>query len=127
MDIVETPDGKWHGIAVTRFEAHKPGWKKKWRIALPSGRLVMRIRNGDLIKLLHEGNEKVMKVVRLNPSGGRLYLSPHNEGGEFQKRHENSEDHFRWDLASISGLKARLARLISITADSQIFDPGPPQ
>ena len=38
MDIVETPDGKWHGIAITRFEAHKPGWKDKWRRSLPHGK-----------------------------------------------------------------------------------------
>lgn len=127
MDIVEAPDGKWHGIAVTRFEAHKPGWKNKWRIYLPDGRLVMRVRNGDLINLIHEGDEKVMKVVRLNPSGGRLYLAPHNEAGEFQKRHEDAEDHFRWDLASISKLKSRQARLVQNTADGQVIGLGLPR
>jgi CRISPR-associated endonuclease Csn1 len=127
MDIVETPDGKWHGVAVTRFEAHKPEWKKKWQRSHPDGRLVMRVRNGDLIKLTHDGDEKVMRVVRISPSANIFYLVPHNEGGEFQKRHENDDDHFRWELGSISKYKERKARLVRITPDGQIIDPGPPK
>lgn len=127
MDIVEAPDGKWHGIAVTRFEAHRPGWQNKWRMHLPNGRLMMRVRSGDSIKLLHDGTERVMRIVRLSPSNGLLYLVSHNEGGELQKRHDDQLDHFRWDFAAISGLKSRSARLIHITADSQLVAPGTPQ
>ena len=126
MDVVETPDGKWQGIGVTRFEAHQPGWKKKWQRAFPDGKLVMRVRKGDLIKLLHSDQEKVMAVVRLAPSNNRFYLAPHNESGKFQDRHEDKNDFFEWDLATVSRLKPRSARLVRITPDGQLIDPGPP-
>jgi CRISPR-associated endonuclease Csn1 len=130
MDIVETPDGKWHGVAVTRFQAHKfkknDAWKTIWRKDYPDGRLTMRVRNGDLLMLEHEGEEKVMQVVRLNPSGNRLYLAPAYEAGKFADRHKDADDEFRWDLAGISGLKPRKARLMRVTPDGQLLDPGPP-
>lgn len=130
MDIVETPDGKWHGVAVTRFQTHKfkhnGEWKKLWRKEHPDARLVMRVRNGDLLKLEHEGVEKVMVIVRLNPSGNRLYLAPANEAGDFQSRHSDPDDRFRWDLATISKLRSRKARLVRVTLDGQLVDPGRP-
>lgn len=130
MDIVETPDGKWHGVAVTRFQAHKfkrdDAWKTLWRKDYPDGHLTMRVRNGDLLMLEHEGEEKVMQVVRLNPSGNRFYLAPAHEAGKFADRHKDANDDFRWDLAGISGLKSRKARLVRVTPDGQLVDPGPP-
>jgi len=130
MDIIETPDGKWHGVAVTRFQAHKfkkdDAWKTLWRKDYPDGRLAMRVRNGDLLMLEREGEEKVMQVVRLNPSGNRLYLAPAYEAGKFADRHKDPDDEFRWDLAGISGLKPRKARLVRVTPDGQLLDPGPP-
>lgn len=126
MDIVETPDGKWHGVAVTRFEAHKSGWKKKWQREYPDARLLMRVRNGDLLKLLHEGVEKVMRVVRLSPSNSILYLVGVSDSGTYQDRHKDPQDPFRWDYATISKLKTRQARLVRVTADGQIIDPSLP-
>jgi CRISPR-associated endonuclease Csn1 len=125
MDIVETPDGKWHSLGITRFEAHKDGWEEKWRGAHPDGRLVMRVRNGDVIKLEHDGQEQAMLVVRLNVSGNRFYLAPHNETGELAKRHADPEDEFRWDLATVSKLKGRRARLVHVSPDGRLIDPGP--
>ncbi|MEQ1724604.1 MAG: hypothetical protein ABL882_01590 [Sphingopyxis sp.] len=125
MDVVETPDGKWQGIGITRFEAHQPGWQKKWRQVFLDGRLVMRVRKGDLIKLVVGGQEKVMTVIRLVPSNNRFYLVPHHEAGKFQERHNDNNDLFRWDWGSIAGYKQRLARLVRISPDGQLIDPGP--
>ncbi len=126
MDIVETSDGKWHGVAVTRFQAHKSGWQRNWRKVHPDALLVMRVRNGDLIRLENEGMERVMRVVRLNPSGNRIYLAAANEAGDYQRRHDDPDDDFRWDLAGIGGLKSRKARLVRVTPDGQLIDPGLP-
>ncbi len=127
MDVVETPDGKWQGLGVTRFEAHQPGWKKKWRRTFADGKLVMRLRKGDLLKILHDGEEKIMLVHDLRPSANLCKLAPHNETGKLQERHDqdNDKDPFRWDFGSISGYKQRRARPVRITADGQLVDPGP--
>ncbi len=34
-------------------------------------------------------------------------LGPHNEGGDYPKRHADPDDPFRWDFAAISSLKHR--------------------
>ena len=127
MDVVETPDGKWQGLGVTRFEAHQPGWKKKWRRTFADGKLVMRLRKGDLLKILHDGEEKIMLVHDLRPSANLCKLAPHNETGKLQERHDQDydKDPFRWDFGSISGYKQRRARPVRITADGQLVDPGP--
>lgn len=126
MDIVEDTDGKWRGIGITRFEAHQAGWQNKWRNTFPAGRLVMRLHRGDLIKLLHDGIEKVMLVHDLRPSANLCKLAPHNETGKLQERHDDKNDPFRWDFGSISGYKDRRARLVHVTPDGHMFDPGPP-
>jgi len=130
MDIVETPDGAWHGVTVTRFQTHRLAkndeWKHLWRKAHPDARLIMRVRNGDLIGLEHDGTEKVMRVIRLNPSGNRLYLAAANEAGDFQRRHDNPDDDFRWDLAGIGKLKSRKARLVRVTPDGRLIVPVSP-
>lgn len=127
MDIIEDADGKWKSVGVTRFEAHQQGWKKKWKAAFPDGKLVMRVRNGDLIKLDHKGNLTIMQVRVLDAANNRLRLAPDNEAGSFEKRHKDENDQFRWNLAAISKLKERNARLVRISPDGQLIDPGPPR
>jgi CRISPR-associated endonuclease Csn1 len=107
MDIVEGADGAWRGYAATVFEVNQPGFTPRWRAELPEARLVMRLHKGDLIELEDNGMRRVKRVVRINPSGGRLYLAAHDEGGELAKRHDEPDDAFRWDLASISKLRER--------------------
>jgi hypothetical protein len=43
-----------------------------------------------------------------------LYLAEHLEGGALRKRHDDTTDLFRWDFASIGGLKGRKARLVHV-------------
>jgi CRISPR-associated endonuclease Csn1 len=115
MDIVEGPDGAWRGHAVSRFDANRKGFVPAWQ-AEPGARLVMRLFKGDTVELDDDdGLRRIKRVVRINPSSGRLYLAAHDEGGELAKRHDDPEDPFRWDLASISRLKARGCRRISLS------------
>jgi len=57
-----------------------------------------------------DGVRRVKRVVRLSPSNNILYLANHNEGGEFAKRHEDRNDPFRWDFATIARLSERICR-----------------
>jgi CRISPR-associated endonuclease Csn1 len=108
MDIIECADGIWRGFAATIFEVNQKRICPKWKTLYPNAKHIMRVHKGDLLKLLDENNNLTIKrVVRINPSASRLYLANHNESGELMKRHDNPDDHFRWDLASISKLKER--------------------
>lgn len=128
MDIVETPDGEWHCFAVTRFLTHKhkvkDAWKRLWTARFPDGRLIMRVHNNDLILLVREGEERVMRVVRLNPAAKRFFLAETHEAGNLEERHNHPNDHFRWDFAHVGKLKSRRARLVRVGADGQLVDPG---
>jgi len=129
MDIVETPDGKWHGIAQSTFEANQEQRQKKngitvtekWQIERPDATFIMRVHKGDTLQLFDDdGVNQIKRVVRINPSANRLFLAYHNEAGILAKRHMDKDDHFRWDLATISKLKARRARRVRIDQTGRI-------
>jgi CRISPR-associated endonuclease Csn1 len=117
MDIVEDPDGGWRGYAATVFEVNQRDFTPRWRTDLPGARLMFRLHKGDMVELADiDGIRRIKRVVRINPSGGRLYLAAHDEGGELAKRHDDPEDAFRWDLASVSKLNDRGCQLLAVDA-----------
>ena len=108
MDIIEDADGVWLGFATTVFDFNSKDRKPSWQAEHPGARLVMRVHKGDMVEVTDDdGSRRIKRVVRLAPSASRLYLADHNEGGDFQKRHDDPDDSFRWDLATISNLKDR--------------------
>jgi CRISPR-associated endonuclease Csn1 len=115
MDIVQMRDGTWRGFAETVYAVNRKDWRPIWEKERTGGKLVMRLHKGDMIEIDDpDGARRVKVVVRLNPSGARIYLAPHNEGGDFQKRHDDPHDLFRWDLAGIGRLKERNARAVRV-------------
>ena len=116
MDIIQTPDGKWIGVAVSIFAANQSERDDVlWREAHPDGKFIMRLHKSDTIQLFDEdGENRVKRVVRLNPGNNRVFLAGHHDSGELQKRHDNKDDPFRWDLANIAKLKDRRARRVVI-------------
>jgi CRISPR-associated endonuclease Csn1 len=123
VDIVERPDGRWDGYGVTVFAANQ-----KDNCAAENGaRVVMRIHKGDLLKMEHDGQERIMRAVRLAPQNGRLYLAEHHESGDLAKRHADKDDPFRWALVSFNQLKVRGARRVGVDVLGRVSDPGPPR
>lgn len=114
VDIVETPDGKWHGEGVSVFDANRPDHSPAWRERLPGARLVMRLHKGDLVEVEHDGLRKVMRVYRLEPSNDRVRLAGHTEAGALQARHDDKDDPFRWFLAGYTALKKGGARPVRV-------------
>jgi CRISPR-associated endonuclease Csn1 len=114
VDIYELEDGKWQGEAVTVFDANRARTVPRWRAAYPQARLVMRVHKGDLIALERNGIREVMVVRRLEPSANRLRLVPHNEAGDFVRRHAAADDPFRWFMPSYSTLRECKAEVVRI-------------
>lgn len=131
VDIVETPDGTWRGVGVTRFEANRqkrlgaktPLWKEQYQDA----RHIMRVHKNDLLMLEKDGREQVMRVVKLQPSSSTFALAAHDAAGTLQKRHDAKDDAFRWDFANFGKLKERRARLVHVDPAGKLHDPGPPR
>lgn len=123
VEIFEKPDGKWDGEAVRRFDANVQNAGSgrphplQWRANHPDAKLVMRICKGDLIRLDHDGETKIMVVHRLDASAGRFKLAGHNETGNLDKRHatNNEVDPFRWLMASYNTL--RKANAVKVRVD----------
>lgn len=114
MDIVQMREGDWQAFAATRFEVNQKDWRPPWERQKLGGKLVMRVHKGDVIAIEDRGAKRYMSVHRLSPSNNVLYLAEHFEGGSLGKRHNDGNDLFRWDFASVSSLKARKARLVHV-------------
>lgn len=108
VDIVKMRDGSWKGFGATIFEVNRKDWRPVWEREKLGGLLVMRLHKGDLIELEDpDGVRRVKRVVRLRVQAGQLMLAGAADGGDFQKRHDDPDDPFRWDYAAISGLGRR--------------------
>lgn len=108
IDIVSMRNGTWKGFAASVFDVNRSGWRPEWETKRLGGKLVMRLHKGDMVEIDDkDGQRRVKTIVRISPSNGVLYLVAHNESGDLQKRHDDPDDTFRWDFASISGLKDR--------------------
>jgi CRISPR-associated endonuclease Csn1 len=127
VDIFEQPGGAWTGSPVTVFEANNPRALDEKRKGHPAARRVMRIHKGDYLKLDVAGGGTIYRVIRLNARANRLYLAQHYEAGDFQKRHDDKGDPFRWLLASYGTLRERGARKVSVNTLGRVRDPGPPK
>ncbi len=127
MDILEAPDGGWFPHA-TDIWAAQSGEAHDWREAHPDARFIMRLYKNDTIQLFDldddgnpiAGSNCIKRVVRLEPSANRVRLVGVNEAGEYDKRHNDPDDPFRWELATISRLKARRARRVRIDETGRV-------
>ncbi|MDQ0467680.1 type II CRISPR RNA-guided endonuclease Cas9 [Labrys wisconsinensis] len=110
IDIVAMRDGSWKGFAATLIEVNRPGWRPQWERDRLGGKLVMRLRKGDMVELESERGGRVVKTVQqLWMKQNLVVLAEHREGGDLQKRHrtDNEIDPFRWDFANIGKLRQR--------------------
>ena len=121
MDIVETPDGVWRGVAQSVFDANQIKPQTDWRNVYPDARFIMRLHKNDTLQLFDEdGVNRVKRVVRIAPSANRLMLAEHTDAGKLQERHDDRDDAFRWDLATISRLKHRRARRVRVDETGRV-------
>lgn len=113
IDIYENRDGKWIGIGVDSYRANRSSQSTK----NDAGTFIMRIHKGDFLQVrdIDPGENHIKRVHQLKVKAQQLVLAGANEGGELQKRHEDTSDGFRWDFATINKLKKRQARRVRFT------------
>lgn len=114
VDIYEDEKGIWRGEAVSVFKANQPGMQPEWMTLEPRPRHIMRIFKNDMISVVHEGERKIFRVVRLVISQNLFYLVEHNQSGNFQKRHEDKEDPFRWYFGNYEKLRQNSAYKVRV-------------
>jgi CRISPR-associated endonuclease Csn1 len=114
VDILLSPEGRWVARATTVFRANQKNDALNGRSADGGDRLVMHVFKGDMLRIDHEGRNKIVKIVRLSPSNNVLYLVEHSEAGVFQARHDDKEDPFRWIFANFDKLREWNAERIRV-------------
>lgn len=114
LDIYETVDGSWDGAAVTVFDANQRHARRERDPATPRPTFLMRLHKGDLLQADFGEGLAVWRVVRLEPSARRVRLVMHNEAGNYEERHKDGDDPFRWNFASYARLKEAGARAVRV-------------
>lgn len=128
IEITRNDKGKWEGQVISTFRAYqiarKHGAKRLRHPALAqSGKaLVMRLINGDFVKLDLEAREAVMRVVSIN-AAGRLTLAEHYEAN-VDARNKNGDDPYAYTYKTSGSLQKAKARRVTISPIGELRDPG---
>ncbi|MDD9875148.1 MAG: type II CRISPR RNA-guided endonuclease Cas9 [Gammaproteobacteria bacterium] len=125
LDVFEMPGGELKFSVATVFDVNQPGWKAE---VPEGGRLVMRLHKGDMVKIDgDDGARKVMRVQRIEVSAKRIRLIPHNEAGDFQKRHDDPNDSFRWEFFGFGSFTKRRLRPVIVSPTGKVKRRPPPE
>jgi len=126
LNVFEMSDGSLEFRVATVFQVNQPDWKAE---APEGGRLIMRLHKGDMVKVdsKSSGNREVMRVQKIQPSNRTLALVPHNEAGDYQKRHDNRDDPFRWEFFGFSSFRGRNLHAVTVTPTGAVKRRLPPE
>ena len=127
VEIFQTADGKWRGEALRRFDVNQKSYAPRWRTERPDERLVMRLHKGDLVRLEHEGQRRIMVVRQLDASNDRIKFAEHRETGNLQARHDtpNEIDPFRWLMAAYGAMQKRGAEPVRVDEIGRVWTVKP--
>ncbi|MGD0190994.1 MAG: type II CRISPR RNA-guided endonuclease Cas9 [Rhizomicrobium sp.] len=125
VDILESADGKWVAAAMSVFRANQNDLRPDWQNSASGARFVMRVFKGDMLRVDHDGKSKIVKIVRLSPSNNVLYLVAHNEAGNFQERHDDKDDPFRWIFANFDRLREWNAERVRVDELGRVWRVRP--
>lgn len=123
VDILKSPEGRWFARATTVFQANQK--HETVKPEADAGGFVMRVFKGDMLRIDHDGKEKIVKIIRLSPSNNVLYLVEHNEAGVFQARHDDKDDPFRWIFANFDKLREWNAERVRVDELGRVWRVRP--
>ena len=125
FEVWELSCGTWDAEVVTMFDAHRPDFVPRMRREHHNARKIMSLKKGDMVAYNdpETGNRIVAIVRKFDQRNKQLYLDPHNEAGDLDKRErERTYKPLRPRPNPLKGYKPRQVRIDEI---GQVFDPGP--
>ena len=129
IEITCGDNGRWEGEVISTFEAyqqvrqHGEQYLRHPTLSMSRRPLIMRLIIGDSVRVVTDGLTRLMRVVKIDPSTN-VVLAEINEAGELKKRHDDSNDSFRYmNLRGESFRKAK-ARRVTISPAGELRDPG---
>lgn len=132
MDIVRNEKGKWEGEIVSTFVAYQLVRKlgeaegmtrlRSRTLSISGKPLVMRLQNGDVVKLQIDGNWRLMRIVKMN-SQGQISFAATNEAN-VSERDASKEDAFTYYRKNAGPLQTLQAHRVTISPIGELRDPG---
>lgn len=132
MDIVRNEKGKWEGEIVSTFTAYQlvrelgkvEGLKRlQSKTQSLSGKpLVMRLQNGDIVKMQIDDSWQLMRVVKMG-SNGQMFFAAHQEAN-VSDRNGDKEDSFVFTSKTAGSLEKTNARRVTLSPIGELRDPG---
>ena len=132
MDIVCNDKGKWEGEIVSTYAAYQiirelgeavgQGTLRSHSQSISGKPLVMRLQNGDIVKMQIEEKMCVMRVVKMG-SNGQIFFAPHNEAN-VDARNGDKQDVFAYVSKTAGSLQKTKARYVTVTPIGELRDPG---
>ncbi len=123
-DVWMGPKNKWTGEVISRFDAHQPGFDPQSSFSRSGGRLLMRLRVGDMIEIGNKyGQQEIMRVQKMTaPSGGAptLTLAEHNEAN-VDARNRDKGDLFTYRNCTPSALQKHRAVQLRISPSGRVY------
>lgn len=132
MDIVRSESGKWDGEIVSTFTAYQvirqlgetAGLAKlrSTTISVSGKPMVMRLQNGDIVKMVVEDCLRLMRVVKMG-SNGQIFFAEHKEAN-VNDRNIDKQDAFAYTSKYAGSLQKTQARRVTISPIGELSDPG---
>ena len=132
IEISLNKKNKWEGRIISTFEAYQVirehgliVGKKMLRsptTAIAGNPIVMRLMNGDLVRLQEGDSTVLMRVVKMS-SNGQIYFAPHHEANTAE-RNSNKHDSFSYLSKYAGSLQSAKGRLVTVSPIGELKDPG---
>jgi CRISPR-associated endonuclease Csn1 len=130
IDIVLSDKGKWEGEVISTFKAYEVirllgshvGMKKlnSTTSSISGKPLVMRLKGGDMVRMVVQGNTRLMRVTAIK---AQMVFAEHNEANA-NARSGDESDSFQYTTKYAGSLQTSQARRVTVSPIGEIYDPG---
>jgi CRISPR-associated endonuclease Csn1 len=133
IEIWRDDRGRWQGTVVSTFDAHQivrlhgggdAGWRRLRHPTLAqNGRpLVMRLTNGDSVRLELDERTPLMVVAKISQNG-QVFMAEHHEAN-VDARNRDKDSGFKYVSKMAGSFQAVKARRVTVSPIGQVHDPG---
>lgn len=132
IEIWRDDKGKWNGDVISTFDAYQfvrqlgemEGLQqlRNPTHSLAGKPLVMRLMIDDLVRLAIDGDELVMRVVKIG-GNGQIFFAEHNESNA-DARNRDKDDPFVYSSKYAGSLQTANGRRVTVSEIGDLRDPG---
>jgi len=128
IEITMNEKNKWDGDVISTFQAYElvraQGLEslRNPNIGQNKKNLIMRLQNGDTVKMMDDEQLRLMRVVKIG-SNGQVFFAGHREAN-VSDRNGKKDDEFIFTSKTASSLQKAKARRVTISPIGELRDPG---